>query len=89
MASLPSSGSALTHILTFLAGIAVGKAIDQDELNAYRSSNEDGLKGFFARMRRRVKGAAAGFVVMGLLYSVGRKALTGGSGAEKVTTGKE
>jgi hypothetical protein len=78
MASLPSSATALTHILTFVAGIAVGKAIDQDELNAYRSSNE----GFFARIRRRIKGFAAGFVVLGLIYSVGRKALTGGGGKD-------
>ena len=78
MASLPSTTSAFTHTLTFLAGIAVGKSIDQDELNAYRSSNEDGWSGVFARMRRRIKGAAAGFVVLGLVYSIGRRAIGGG-----------
>lgn len=80
MASLPSSTSALSHIFTFLAGVAVGKAIDQDELNAYRSSNEDGLTRFFARMRRRMKGCAAVALVMGLVYSsIGRRAIAGGN----------
>ena len=74
MASLPSSASAFTHVITFLAGVAVGKSIDQDELNAYRSSNES----FFAKMQRRIKGAAAGFVVLGLAYAVGRRAIVGG-----------
>jgi hypothetical protein len=85
MASLPSSTSTLTHMFAFLVGIAAGKAIDQDELNAYRSGNESGLSGFFAKMRRRVKGVAAGFVVLGLVYSVGRRAITGGGDADKVS----
>jgi hypothetical protein len=80
MASLPSSTSTLTHLLTFIAGMAVGKAIDQDELNAYRSSSEDGIAGFFAKMRRRMKSCAVGAVVLGLVYAVGRKAITGGDG---------
>jgi hypothetical protein len=72
-------------MFAFLVGIAAGKAIDQDELNAYRSGNESGLSGFFAKMRRRVKGVAAGFVVLGLVYSVGRRAITGGGDADKLS----
>ncbi|KAL7519565.1 hypothetical protein ACHAWX_004323 [Stephanocyclus meneghinianus] len=83
MASLPSSTTTLTHLLTFLAGIIVGKAIDQDELNAYRVSNEDGIAGFVAKIRRQIKTCVFGGVILGLVYSVGRRALTGGN-SEKV-----
>ncbi|KAL9188943.1 hypothetical protein ACHAXT_011433 [Thalassiosira profunda] len=73
MASLPSSASAFTHLLALLAGIAVGKSMDADELNAYRSSNED----LWSRVRRRIKSVAVGGIVLGLVVKVGGKAVRG------------
>mmetsp|Transcript_19067 Transcript_19067/g.41263 ORF Transcript_19067/g.41263 Transcript_19067/m.41263 type:complete len:88 (+) Transcript_19067:153-416(+) len=75
MASFPSSSTAFTHLLTFLVGVAIGKSIDADELNAYRSSNDDSI---FAKLRRRMKSVVLGGVVVGLVGFVGKRALMGG-----------
>ena len=76
MSSLPSSSSrtAFTHLLTFLAGVVVGKAIDADELAAYRSSNDDDV---WTKVRRRLKSIAAGTVILTLVVKVGSRALLG------------
>ena len=78
MASLPSSKTALTHLLALLTGIAIGKSVDADELSAYRSSNDD----LWSRMRRKMKNVLIGTVVLGLVYKTGSAAVQGllGSG---------
>lgn len=63
MASLPSTSSLTTHIVAFLTGVAVGKSLDADELNAYRSANET----VWSKLGRQLKYVLAGGVVMGLV----------------------
>ncbi|KAL7547040.1 hypothetical protein ACHAWF_010362 [Thalassiosira exigua] len=73
MASLPSSGAAFTHLLALLAGAAIGKSIDADELAAYRSSGDT----FWTKLRRKMKGIVAGGVALGLIYKTGSWAARG------------
>ena len=56
----------------------MGKSIDADELNAYRSSHDD----IWTKIRRRMKSILAGTVVLTLVVATGRRALLGGSGGE-------
>mmetsp|Transcript_7724 Transcript_7724/g.16531 ORF Transcript_7724/g.16531 Transcript_7724/m.16531 type:complete len:90 (+) Transcript_7724:110-379(+) len=80
-------GLAFTHLLTFLAGVAVGKAIDADELQAYRSSHEEDT---WSRIRRRIKSLLAGTVILSLLVKTGSWALSGDrNDASQARVGKE
>ncbi|KAL3764416.1 hypothetical protein ACHAWU_004922 [Discostella pseudostelligera] len=83
MASLPTSptsttaagsSSAFTHLLALVAGIIIGKSIDADELNAYRSSSSyaDDL---WTRIRRQMKSMIVGGVVLGLLVKTASEAM--------------
>ncbi len=67
------NGSAFTHLLTFLAGVAVGKAVDADELQAYRSSHEEDT---WSRIRRRIKSILAGTIILTLLVKTGTRAMS-------------
>lgn len=77
MASLltPSNTTAaFTHLLALVAGIVIGKSIDADELNAYRSSSSyaDDL---WTRIRRQMKSIIVGGVALGLLMKTGSAAM--------------
>lgn len=74
MASLPSSSSAFTHLLALCAGVIIGKSIDADELNAYRSSAGENL---WTRIRRQMKSVLVGGVVLGLIVKTGGMAIGG------------
>ena len=82
MASLPSSSTTFTHLLALLAGVAIGKSIDADELTAYRSSTAEDI---WAKLRRRIKTILAGGVVLGLIFKTGRMAIGGllGDGGDR------
>mmetsp|Transcript_30782 Transcript_30782/g.48251 ORF Transcript_30782/g.48251 Transcript_30782/m.48251 type:complete len:85 (+) Transcript_30782:280-534(+) len=69
MASLTSSLT--THFVAFLTGMAVGKSLDAEELNAYRSSNET----VWTKFSRKLKYVVAGSVVLGLVAKLGSNAL--------------
>ena len=71
MASLPSTTSLTTHLFAFLAGVAAGKSLDAEELNAYRSANET----FMSRVGRRLKYFLAGSALFGLVIKLGSSAL--------------
>ena len=75
MASLPSSSTAFTHLLALLAGVAIGKSMDATELNAYRSSADEGV---LTKIRRKMREILIGGVVLGLLYKTGRMAIGSG-----------
>jgi hypothetical protein len=78
MASLTSGKmAAFTHLLALLAGIVIGKSIDADELEAYRSSSNDGA---MTRIRRGVKSILVTGIVMGLIVKTGRMAIGDGGG---------
>ena len=79
MASLPSSATTFTHLLALLTGVVIGKSIDADELDAYRSSES-----IFASMRRRLKSTIVVGLVLGLVVKVGKRAIMGGG--EKTET---
>ena len=51
----------VSHLVVFAAGVAVGKGMDADELNAYRSAHES----TFDKIRRK-----AGHITMGLAVVV-------------------
>lgn len=77
MASLPTTSNttaAFTHLLALITGIVIGKSIDADELNAYRSSSSyaDDL---WTRIRRQMKSVIVGGVVLGLLVKTGSAAM--------------
>ena len=78
MASLPTSSSssttAFTHLLALLAGIVIGKSIDADELNAYRSSSSYG-DDLWTRLRRQMKSILVGGIVLGLIVKTGSGAM--------------
>lgn len=90
MASLPfpTSGkkAAFTHLLALFAGIIIGKSIDADELEAYRSSSNDGA---LVRIRRRAKSILVTGIVLGLIVKTFRMAIGdgGGDGAENRDAG--
>ena len=84
MASLPSSKYAFTHLLAMLAGVAIGKSIDADELHAYRSAAGEGPS---AKLRRRIKSLLAGGLVVGLIIETGRRAFGGGGDRIGASTG--
>ena len=73
MASLPSSSTAFTHLLALIAGVAIGKSIDADELDAYRAGTDD----FWAKIRRRIKSVLVGGVVLTLIYKTGSMTMRG------------
>ena len=84
MASLPSTSSFTTHLIALLTGVAIGKSLDAEELNAYRSAHET----LWSRVGRRVKYFLAGSIVLGLIAKVGSATLLkngeeGKSGASK------
>ena len=69
---------AISHSFVFLAGFAVGKYVDHEELMTYREANEN----FIDRFRRRAGNAAIGIVAIGtigLLFRVTSR------GSSKVT----
>ena len=72
MASLPSGTTTFTHLLALLAGVVIGKSIDADELDAYRSSNDESI---FASLRRRLKSTIVVGLVLGLVVKVGTRAI--------------
>jgi hypothetical protein len=81
MASLiPGKKAAFTHLLALLAGIVIGKSIDADELEAYRSSSNDGA---MTRLRRRVKSILVTGIVLGLIVKTGRMAIGDGGGGAR------
>ena len=82
MASLPSSSTAFTHLLALVAGIAIGKSIDADELTAYRSSTSDNIG---TRIRRQMKSILVGSILVGLVIKTGNAAMRGllGNGGEE------
>ena len=82
MASLPSSSTAFTHLLALVAGIAIGKSIDADELTAYRSSTSDNIG---IRIRRQMKSILFGSILVGLVIKTGSAAMRGllGNGGEE------
>ena len=82
MASLPSSSTAFTHLLALVAGIAIGKSIDADELTAYRSSTSDNIG---TRIRRQMKSILVGSILVGLVIKTGSAAMRGllGNGGEE------
>ena len=92
MASLPThhsygKGYAFTHLLALLAGICIGKSIDADELDAYRSSSSNDTA--FVRIRRRLKSMAITGIVLGLIVRTGRMPIGGGDdGGEDDGAGK-
>jgi hypothetical protein len=58
-----------SHILAFVAGFAVGKLVDRDELETYRSLHETtGV----ARFRRFAEKVALGMLAVGTLVVVVR-----------------
>jgi hypothetical protein len=57
---------ATSHTLVFLAGLAVGKYIDHDELSTYREAHES-LGG---KWRRRAGNAAIGVIALGTISMV-------------------
>lgn len=63
-----ASGKALvtSHAVFFVAGFAVGKLVDHEELMTYRDAHE----GFGARWRRRAGNAALGVAVLGAMTVV-------------------
>mmetsp|Transcript_11377 Transcript_11377/g.17119 ORF Transcript_11377/g.17119 Transcript_11377/m.17119 type:complete len:86 (-) Transcript_11377:18-275(-) len=71
MASLPSTSSLTTHFVAFLTGVAIGKSLDAEELNAYRSANET----VWTKLGRQLKYFVAGSVVLGLVAKLGSTAL--------------
>ena len=71
MASLPSTSSLTTHFIALLAGVAIGKSLDAEELNAYRSVHETVM----SRVGRRVKYLLAGSIVLGLVVKLGSATL--------------
>ena len=81
MASLPTNTSntttiaAFTHLLALFAGIVIGKSIDADELNAYRSSSSYYADDVWTRIRRQMKSIIVGGVVLGLLVKTGSAAM--------------
>ncbi|KAL3789820.1 hypothetical protein ACHAW5_011243 [Stephanodiscus triporus] len=81
MASLPfpTSGkkAAFTHLLALFAGVVIGKSIDADKLEAYRSSSNDGA---LARIRRRSKSFLVSVIVLGLIVKTFRMAIGDGGG---------
>jgi len=79
MASLPSGTTTFTHLLALLAGVVIGKSIDADELDAYRSSNDESI---FASLRRRLKSTIVVGLVLGLVVKVGTRAIMGDGGKE-------
>ena len=87
MASLPThhraygGGYAFTHLLALFAGICIGKSIDADELDAYRSSSHTN-DSTFVRLRRRMKSMAVTGIVLGLIVRAGRMAIVGGMGGD-------
>ena len=88
MASLPSSRTAFTHLLALVAGIAIGKSIDADELTAYRSSTSDNI---FTRLRRQMKSILVGSILVGLVIKTGSATMRGllGGGGEEGRDGSE
>lgn len=71
MASLPTTSSLTTHFIAFLSGVVVGKSLDAEELNAYRSANET----MWTKLGRQLKYFVAGSVVLGLVAKLGSTAL--------------
>ena len=71
MASLPTTSSLTTHFIAFLSGVVVGKSLDAEELNAYRSANET----TWTKLGRQLKYFVAGSVVLGLVAKLGSTAL--------------
>ena len=71
MASLPTTSSLTTHFIAFITGMVVGKSLDAEELNAYRSANET----VWTKLGRQLKYALAGSVVLGLVVKLGSTAL--------------
>mmetsp|Transcript_522 Transcript_522/g.869 ORF Transcript_522/g.869 Transcript_522/m.869 type:complete len:86 (+) Transcript_522:207-464(+) len=71
MASLPTTSSLTTHFIVFLTGVVVGKSLDAEELNAYRSANET----MWTKLGRQLKYFVAGSVVLGLVAKLGSTAL--------------
>jgi hypothetical protein len=56
----------ITHLATFAAGVYVGKSIDADELELYRSAHES----TFARIVRKAEAVGIAVLVAGaLLFS--------------------
>jgi hypothetical protein len=94
MASLPNTATttscAFTHLLALLTGIVIGKSIDADELNAYRSSSSY-ADDIWTRIRRQMKSIlVGGGVVLGLLVKTGSAAmgnLLGSSSEESSSDG--
>jgi hypothetical protein len=93
MASLPNTATttscAFTHLLALLTGIVIGKSIDADELNAYRSSSSY-ADDIWTRIRRQMKSILVGGVVLGLLVKTGSAAmgsLLGSSSEESSSNG--
>ena len=82
MASLPSSSSAFTHLLALVTGILIGKSIDADELQAYRSSSGDNI---WTKIRRQMKSVLVGGVVLGLIAKTGSMAIGGLLGGEEAS----
>ncbi|KAL7433028.1 hypothetical protein ACHAXM_003376 [Skeletonema potamos] len=71
MASLPSTSSLTTHFVAFLTGVVIGKSLDAEELNAYRSAHET----VWSKLGRQLKILFAGGVVLGLVAKIGTTAL--------------
>jgi hypothetical protein len=71
MASLPSTSSLTTHFVAFLTGVVIGKSLDAEELNAYRSAHET----VWSKLGRQLKYLLAGGVVLGLVAKIGSNAL--------------
>ena len=62
----PARALLISHVVVFVAGFAIGKKIDSDELEAYRSINESD----FARLRRNLGTAVLGLGAAGAVGTV-------------------
>lgn len=57
-----------THMIVFVTGFAIGKLIDYDELQQYRSSYE----GRWTRIRRQVTGGCVALVSIGAVTLIAK-----------------
>ena len=70
----------ITHGMIFMGGIVVGKFINQDELELYRSIHETNT----SKLRRHVTTAAFSIVSLGTIYMIIRLSISS-SGRKEIS----